>query len=88
MDEDMQFIEGCYRLAGGEWQVVVAFKRDEVVEVNVRSGLSWESGMTGMNVVFPLGTTINASVLLGVMSEHLGVEHWLEVLGPDSLMLR
>ncbi|WP_419730316.1 hypothetical protein [Lichenicola sp.] len=88
MSEDMGFIEGSYRLAGGEWQIVTAFKREGVTEAEIRDGLTWESGVTGMNVIFPVDATINGTVLLNMMSEHLAIETWREVRGPDSIVLR
>ena len=87
MSEDMSFIEGCYRVKNGPWQVVTAFKRQGVLQVETHD-VSWESGVTGINVVFSESATIDADVLLKIMSSHLGVEEWLEVRGPDSMVLR
>ena len=28
MEEDMPFVEGCFRLPGGEWQVVIVSRGD------------------------------------------------------------
>lgn len=88
MSNDMPFIEGCYRLKGEPWQVVTAFKCERVLQVEVRDGLTWKSGVTGMNVIFPEAAVMNSSVLLELMSSYLGIDNWLEVTGPDSMALR
>lgn len=88
MGEDMDFIEGCYRLPNRPWQVVIARKRDGLTAVEVRSGLTWESGVTGVNIYFPWKAQLNAAVLLETMSRALGIAQWTEVRGPDSIVLR
>src|SRR5262249_47142452 len=48
MDDDMAFVEGTYRLAGGAWQVVIvsAFERDVPAPQVVPQ--RWESGVSGV----------------------------------------
>ena len=88
MSEDMPFAEGCYRLQGGPWQVVTATKAGPDHLPGVRNGVTWASGVTGMNVVFPEHLKINRASLMQKMSEVLGVVNWREVVGPDSMALR
>ena len=88
MSDDMGWIEGCYRLEGGPWQVVIAIKKEEVSTVEIRDGLTWASGVTGMNIFLPETACLNAMVLLELMSDVLGVLEWVEVRGPDSILLR
>lgn len=88
MEEDMGWIEGCYRLPDQPWQVVIAGNDDEVSKVEVRNGLTWASGVTGMNIFFPKNVRLNATLLLKVMSDVLGVCNWVEVRGPDSIVIR
>jgi len=88
MSEDMPSAEGCYRLEGGDWQVVIAFKTKGIHPVGVRNGLRWDSGVTGMNIVLWDDATINKSSLMRIMSEALGIDDWREVSGPDSMNLR
>ena len=88
MDEDMGFIEGCYRLPNEPWQVIIASKKNEILTVDVRNNLTWESGVTGMNIYFPRKFQLNAGILLEIMSRVLGVSKWIEVRGPDSILLR
>ena len=88
MSEDMGFAEGCYRLEGGDWQVITAWKAGDIWPVGIRNGVHWDSGVTGMNIVFANHDKINAVPLLQMMSEVLGVSEWAEVTGPDSIQLR
>jgi hypothetical protein len=88
MSDDMAFAEGCYRLEGGDWQVVTATKAKEYRPAGVRNNVSWDSGVTGMNIVLTQGKKINARTLLDIMSSTLCVSGWREVRGPDSMALR
>ena len=84
----MGFAEGCYRLPGGDWQVFTAWKAEGIEPTGVRLAVRWDSGVTGMNIVFANGEKINTSSLLQKMSDVLGVSGWREVRGPDSMQLR
>ncbi|MGJ4929655.1 hypothetical protein ACQR1I_22885 [Bradyrhizobium sp. HKCCYLS2038] len=89
MEEDMSFVEGCYRLEGGEWEVfVITHSRKGSKEPGVWKGLKWKSGVTGLNAVVPESTKLNKSSVLKVLSDALGVRDWSEVQGPDSIKLR
>lgn len=88
MSDDMTFAEGCFRLEGEPWQVVIAFKSGGVHSPGVRTNLRWNSGVTGMNIILNDDERINKEVLLQIMSSSLGVERWTEVKGPDSMALR
>jgi hypothetical protein len=86
--DDMAFVEGTYRLPGGDWQVLVvsALGRD-VSEPEVVPQV-WESGATGMLVRFPRRLALNAEAVERVLSAALGVTEWVPVRGPDSMRLR
>ncbi len=86
MDDDMSFVEGTYRLAGGEWQVVIVSRRD-VAEPEVIHQ-HWESGVSGVLVHFPREDRLNFESLERVLSDALGVAEWVRVHGPDSMNLR
>lgn len=88
MDDDMHFVEGTYRLPGGDWQVVIvsAFHRD-VPEPQVVPQ-QWESGVSGVFVKIPRAERINAATVERILSEALGVAEWVRVCGPDSIQLR
>jgi hypothetical protein len=88
MDDDMEFVEGTFRLPAGEWQVVIvsAFDRD-VPEPQVVPQ-RWDSGVSGVFVRLPRAERINAATVERVLSEALGVSEWVRVRGPDSMALR
>jgi hypothetical protein len=88
MEDDMDFVEGTYRLPGGSWQVVIvlASQRD-VPEPEVVPHV-WESGATGVVVRFPRRLPLNAEAVERVLSSALGVSEWVRVRGPDSMQLR
>jgi hypothetical protein len=88
MSDDMPFVEGCYCLDGGEWQVVTARKSDACRSVQVRNGVRWDSGATGINIVFPSDATVSRLMMLNLMTHELGVTEGHEVRGPNSIMLR
>jgi hypothetical protein len=88
MDEDMSFVEGCYRLEGGDWQVFIFASSEGNGKIEVRNGLSWASGVTGLNAFVPANVTLNKASVLAILSETLGVTEWSEVRGPDSIVLR
>jgi hypothetical protein len=89
MGEDMGFVEGCFRLDGGEWEVfIIAHTRNGSCEPGVWKNLTWESGVRGLNAVVPRTTKLNKTIVLRVLSDALGVTEWSEVRGPDSIMLR
>jgi hypothetical protein len=89
MTEDMAFVEGCYRLAGGGvWQVFIFRRSNGLEEVGIKQNLTWRSGATGLNAILPNDAKIDKSVVLTVLSDTLGVTEWSEVRGPDSMQLR
>lgn len=86
MDDEMDFVEGTYRLARGEWCVFIFSQGDER-EPLVRPS-KWNSGVSGIVVRWPRDQPLNQSVVENVLGQALGVQHWLVVKGPDSIMLR
>lgn len=86
MDNDMSFVEGTYRLAGGDWQVIIV-SRCDVADPQVVPQ-QWKSGVSGLFVRFPLAGRLNRAILERVLSAALGVSEWVEVCGPDSMQLR
>jgi hypothetical protein len=88
MEEDMSFVEGCYKLDGGPWQVFIFASPGRRDIVEVRTNLTWSSGVTGLNAFVPKDVKLNKSTVLEVLSDALGVTEWVEVRGPDSIVLR
>jgi hypothetical protein len=86
MEEDMDFVEGSYRIGGCEWQVVSFSKRQ--VESPSWKTCTWDSGASGIEVHVPLKMRLNAPTLESLLSEILGVEVWERVRGPNSMQLR
>ena len=86
MNDDMQFVEGTFRLPGEQWQVVIVSRKDvaePLAELQV-----WDSGVRGVFVRFPRGRQLNAAAVELVLSAKLGVAEWVVVRGPDSMRLR
>jgi len=88
MGEDMSFVEGCYKLDGGPWQVFIFAPPSERSVIEVRTNLVWASGVTGLNAFIPKDVKLNKSTVLKVLSHTLGVDEWVEVRGPDSIVIR
>jgi len=86
MEDNMSFVEGAYRLCGGNWQVFI-FSRYPVEQVKSIDS-NWESGVSGIVISFPESKKLNKAVVEQVLSERLGVTEWVEVRGPDSMQLR
>ncbi|MBY0460137.1 MAG: hypothetical protein K2V38_22705 [Gemmataceae bacterium] len=86
MEEDMNFVEGTFRLPGGEWQVVVVSKRP--VPSPETKLTTWDSGVTGLVVTFPLDWKLDRAAVETLLGQVFGVGGWDEVHGPDSIRLR
>jgi hypothetical protein len=86
MKPDMGFVEGTFRLTGGEWQVFV-FKRGDVAEPQCRPS-RWDSGVSGLVVTYPRVAVLNRASVERVLSSALAVQSWFLVRGPDSMQLR
>lgn len=88
MDDDMEFVEGTFRLPGGPWQVVIfSASRRDVPEPEVVLQV-WDTGASGVFVRFPCHLPLNAEAVERVLSRALGVSEWVRVRGPDSMQLR
>jgi hypothetical protein len=88
MDDDMPFVEGTYRLPGGDWQVFIVLASDRDVSSPQVVPRRWESGVAGVCIRLPRGQRINAATVERVLSVTLGVSEWVRVRGPDSMQLR
>jgi hypothetical protein len=88
MEDDMDFVEGTYRLPGHDWQVLVFSRRPPVEKLEINTKGHWASGVTGVSVRFPKAQMLNKAAVMRVLSDVLGVTEWQEVHGPDSMQLR
>jgi hypothetical protein len=86
MDADNSFAEGSYRVGDGPWQVFIISKRD-VTEPMIKPS-TWDSGVMGVVIHLPRGTRLDKVLVERLLSEQLGVASWVEVRGPDSMLLR
>ena len=92
LEEDNEWTEGSYRLPGEFWKVVI-FQKDDVPEFrcqpsNWRRPTKWEGEITGVVIRSPRTATMGRADLLQAMSKAVGFSGWVEVRGPDSMMLR
>jgi hypothetical protein len=86
MQDDMDFVEGSYRVNSGNWQVFIVSKAP-IDRAEIRSS-QWSSRVTGVVIRFPLSVRLNKQAVEQLMSQELGVSEWHEVRGPDSIQLR
>ncbi len=86
IDDEMSFVEGTYRLPGGDWQVVI-FSRRAIAAPEVKK-TQWHSGVTGVFVAFPENDPLNQTVVEQLLGDYLGVASWSVVRGPDSIQIR
>lgn len=83
MGDEMEFVEGTYRLPDCDWQVFI-FSRSDVAQPRVEPS-KWPSGVTGVCVRFPRSMRLNRTTVANVLSVALGVSEWVVLPGPDSL---
>ena len=85
-------VEGCYRLAGGNWQVYYLTNCDagglplHVPFINNKAVFS--SGLIGVTGYFPADWLLNKESIGRILADAVGVNGWVEVIGPDSLLLK
>ena len=91
-DTGMDHIEGCYRLADGEWTV---FYFTHYVRGSLHIGAPiikreaiFSSGVVGVDAAFPSDIVLNKRTSMDILSDILGGVAWVEVLGPDSLRIK
>lgn len=91
-EEGVGFVEGCYRTNGENWQVYFLTSRgDEASSISVpiiKSQAIFQSGIRGVSGVVPAGWILNKETIKKLLAEAVGVDGWIEVYGPDSLMLK
>ena len=88
MEDDMEWVEGTFRLPGGDSQIVIVSSRDRDVPAAEGVPYRWDSGVTGVVVRIPRAEQINATNVERILAEALGVTEWVRVRGPDSMELR
>jgi hypothetical protein len=86
MENDMSFVEGCFRLPHGVWQVVIISK-DDVTSPQIKL-TEWDSGIKGVFIQYPQDKPLNSEKVEYLLSSIYNVKHWITVRGPDSMDLR
>jgi hypothetical protein len=87
MEDVMSFVEGTYRLPGGDWRVFIFGPDSSVTSPEAKAG-KYANGVAGVFVGWPESLTLNKVAVLRTLSELLDVTEWTEVRGPDSMDLR
>ena len=86
MEDDMDFIEGTFRLPGSDWKVFIVMKR-QVSRPDIAE-TEWANGASGLIITVPVSLQLNKQILEYEMGKHLGVARWHETRGSDSMSLR
>ncbi len=90
MEDDMNYVEGTYRLPGRFWEVMI-FRRSDVPQLQHRPNqppVEWSSGITGTVFDVPRGENLNREYVRKALRVAFGHEDWVEIRGPDSMVLR
>lgn len=91
-DDGIEIVEGCYRINGGNWQVYYLTNRNNGVPwvgaPDIKNNAVFHSGISGVSGVVPVGWVLNKMKIRKILAEAVGVDEWIEVQGPDSLMLK
>ena len=86
----MNYVEGTYRLPGRFWEVMVLRKAD-VPALRHRPSeppIEWSSGITGTIFDVPRAAVLNRQYIQEALAVAFGTDGWVEVQGPDSMVLR
>jgi hypothetical protein len=83
---EFSFVEGTYRTPGKFWEVMI-FTKADVPTLQHRFG-TWESGIGGVTFRVPKDDRLDKAYVLRAMSRVFERADWVEVSGPDSMVLR
>jgi hypothetical protein len=91
LEADNRIVEGSYRVPGRFWQVFLFQKErtpgESVPELRHRFG-AWQSGITGIEFDVPSEAVLDREYMLRAFASVFGTDDWVEVRGPDSLLLK
>jgi hypothetical protein len=91
LEGDNSTVEGSYRIPGEFWQVFLFEKEnapgESVPELRHQFG-AWASGMTGITFEVPREAVVDKGYIFRAFSSVFGTENWVEVRGPDSLLMK
>jgi hypothetical protein len=86
LGRDADVVEGSYRVPGRLWEIFL-FEKKDVPEPRHHVS-TWPSGITGLEFVLPKRAVLDRQAVLRGMAEAFGTQDWVEVRGPDSLLLK
>ncbi|MCA9042108.1 MAG: hypothetical protein KDA65_17280 [Planctomycetaceae bacterium] len=91
-EEDTDFMEGSYRLLGELWNVFI-LRKDDVQEMQIkpttwRKFTVWERDCNGIVIRFPMDVIMHRENILDAMSQAFGINDWIQIQGPNSMVLR
>ena len=91
-EEGVRYAEGCYRINGGNWHVYYVKNWHNGApwtgEPTIRSDAIFQSGISGVDGIVPADWILNKKTIKKILVEAVGVDAWIEVSGPNSLILR
>jgi hypothetical protein len=97
-EEGFANVEGCYRVNGGNWYVYYLTNWRHAAlwrHATLRTGLPmiernaiFQSGISGVSGAVPESWILNKKTIKEILAEAVGVDGWIEVCGPDSLLLK
>lgn len=86
LSDDETIVEGSYRVPGKLWQIFL-FLKDSVPELRHRI-TEWPSGITGIQFEVPREDVLDRDYILRAFSSVFETDDWVEVRGPDSLLMK
>jgi hypothetical protein len=91
-EEGVAHAEGCYRVDGGNWHVYYFTNCHHggpwTAEPTIRADAVFQSGISGVSGMVPTNWILNRKTIKRLLAETAGVNGWIEVSGPDSLILK
>jgi hypothetical protein len=91
-EEGVGFVEGCYRTNDENWHVYFLTNRSNgassIRAPIIKSQAIFQSGIRGVSGVVPAGWILNKEAIKKTLADAVDVDGWIEVSGPDSLMLK
>jgi hypothetical protein len=91
-EEGVAHAEGCYRVDGGNWHVYYFTNCHHgapwTAEPTIRTDAIFQSGISGVSGMVPTNWILNKKTIKRLLAETAGVDGWIEVSGPDSLILK
>jgi hypothetical protein len=91
LEADNRIVEGSYRVPGRFWQAFLFRKEGtpgESVSELRHDFRTWQSGITGIEFDVPRDAILDREYLRRAFASVFGTDDWVEVRGPDSLLMK